>query len=643
MRLRPVRAFATACAVACAAACAAMLPACGSSGGTVADVPPADNGGDVPGEVGCTGAKTLVFDVPPGPLATFGESSLVIRYHQGSCPVAGATLACKVAGEGAEVATASVVTGEDGAAVVKAGTTSCVGAAFAIGCCDPADAGVACASVDLTLECNVPEVLVVSARDYHGAHAHVEEAQVLLTKVAGGKPSCAELDPTHLPPATISQKVALPGAVTLTEIAGLHADRQQAWVAVVLGSAKGGPVLAWGCEEFTLECCKKTVREVDLANDLFAAGREAWKVTAAVDLATGLPDAAKRVVSDVGGLLADPGRGLIALACGVEGDGMLRDLCTLCLTDPAHPWSSGLGMTGQDLVPAITKRAAALLTLSCPSGYGNCGTPWWSADAVADAMRGARLGATWTWPNLDAEGAAGPWTGEEDWISVTLPWPDAAAAGKTTDFTVGMDRDGVSVEVERVGLWTVNVKPHATPLAWGELTAHAIEKGLLPALYGAGGDGMPAVDSFEALVGALLGGGRSCLLDGSCCSSFAQSVTSGADPEVSGLPKEAVEQNCLKLATVMAPWLRARLLSADPGPAGVPPAAAAGFTFASLEACAVTDPDKDMVLDGWGTGTDAAAATGTPKDVAPCTLDVAGAVAGEAWTAAAATLTAVPK
>lgn len=621
-----------------ALAMALLAAACGSSGGTVTELP-AGEIGDVPGEGGCAGPATLSFVGTPAPLDPSGTTDVVVRYFAGDCPLPGRRVACTVPGGGkGAVDGAPAVTGEDGTATVRATTTSCVAGTFAVSCCDPDDPAVPCITTDVTLACDKDAVLVVTVRDYLGGHAKVEEADILLTRIAAdGSGGCAEVDIEALPPAAASSHVDLPGVATFPETAGLHAEKQQSWRVVVLGSVSGGPALAWGCEEVSVKCCKQAVVEVGLDHDLSARMQEDWEVTVGVDLATGLPEAAASAVADIGALLAEPERALLALSCAAAEGGTLRDLCTLSFVDPVHPWTSEYAPVGKDLSKAIHKRAAALLASACPDGYDACGSAWWLAEDLPAGLRAARVNARWKFPHLASEGD-GPFTGEEDFVAVTLPWPDPVAKqgpgegpaadsteASSLDVVVALDHAAVPVEVARVGLWTVNVKPHATPVAWGATVATAIEQGLLPHLYGAGGDKLPAVDSLSALVGAMLTGGRGCLKDGSCCFAFADSVTSGDPPDVSGLTKTALEGICGALMGELTAWLRGRLLAADPSPPS-----AQGLRMGSLDACTIADTTGDMVVDAFGSA------------AAPCSLDVTATLSGEPWTAAKASLRAVP-
>jgi len=600
---------------------------CGSSGETVGDLPKTEATADLQADA-CAGAKVLRFVQNAALADAYSTLELQVQYMAGDCPVADATLACKVEGQGGAVDNASVTTQADGTAKLVASWSRCGKGAFSVECCDPADHAVACAKTEVPVQCEADSVLSVLVKAYTGGHPKVDKAEVRLVRLAGGEVGCADLDPAKLPTATISSTIALPGTATFSDLPNLYGDKEQKWRALVLGSMGGGPSLALGCADFTVHCCKETVVEVTLDRDIKAAGRKDWQVTMTVDMATFIPDGLKSAVKDLGAFIADPARGVLAMSCMAQGDQGLFEICVESFKDISHPWTSDLAPIGSDLLPAIQKRVSALLKTACPSGWGQCGAAWWFADDLTNALLAMRPVASWRFDKLGVEGVEGPWHGEEAFERLTITWPDPAAgqpagppAGTREDVSVAMSYEPVQVEVERLGLWTTNIKPHTTPLRWGDLVLQAVEKGLLPHLFGDGG-GLPPVDSFEAMIGAMMAGGRACLNDGSCCQQFAASVHKGTPPEVPGLTEKALETQCNVLKTKVAAMLRESLLAAGDG---------AVLKVESYDACAVGDSDGDMVLDWFGSA------------AAPCTLEVTATLAGEPWKSSKAALFAVPK
>lgn len=246
------------------------------------------------------------------------------------------------------------------------------------------------------------------------------------------------------------------------------------------------------------------------------------------DLVSGLPQGVKEVMSSTTMMLTSPATETLLLYCWTG-----NDLCPLLFSDHGSPSIGSLTATGQAVLDILAAQAETM-----QQGSGTW--PW--ADPPPWGLQRARFRTT-----LDLS------AGEETWESVSLRLPNA------TEWTTVPFAPPVSApagaSIDETG--ALVVARHGVSLGYGAIAGLAFERWLLPALWGDGSDGLPAVDDWEALLGALHAG-RGCLVSSACCAEFASAVA-GTTP----LPAGTAEEGCQALLKDGASLLEQRIAGLD--------------------------------------------------------------------------------
>ncbi|MBM4395853.1 MAG: hypothetical protein FJ087_09200 [Deltaproteobacteria bacterium] len=318
-----------------------------------------------------------------------------------------------------------------------------------------------------------------------------------------------------------------------------------------------------------------------------------YDVLTTIDLVTGLPPAAADVLYSVTGVWSDPTANLTKLFCAAPGrDAALDAYCASMFVDPSAPDDSALTQLGV----AVRDRLAAI-----PAVWTGSGVP----NHYTDALRNVQLLAAFAFPPVPGPGGA--YGGViASWPAVRLQWTYGSGC-QPTDDSCGWGQfsfaqipwvkgaPSVSVPATLAGA-SISFETQSLDIPYGSLVDFILEKWLLPNAIGDGSDGMPAVDSFEALLEGLLGGGnKPCLANKSCCGDFANAVSALTATDVLSSSKAA----CDALVTVGAGLLRDRLrgLNLTPDVTAVGPPS---LTLASAGPCPTRAPEGDLLCDAFG-------------------------------------------
>ncbi|MBM4397193.1 MAG: hypothetical protein FJ087_16105 [Deltaproteobacteria bacterium] len=588
--------------------------------------PEAIDGPDVPAEgvigpEGTTTTKTLEFKDPTDDLgqATAGKKSynatvyynekksLSVLYKNGGNPVSGAAIDYIVKPEGTDLGQLSAgmaYTGDDGIGAVDVQAADKEGD-FTVSACVNGEADVPCLTFKIHVTCKGcgDDPLTVGFDDYKGAYPMIDLAQVLIFKQgADGKPKCADLKLGALPPATIASKdQGLDSNFVFKALPGLDKDGTQTYS--IVGMAREGdtgPVQAWACDDTQGVVKYKEKKYVLLTwKDVAPRLAGSYEITSTFDLSSGLPPDIRNVVDTITGFFLSPTGEVMKLFCAASGSsGSLADFCGYLFQDKANPDPTKLTTTGQVVFDIIDGVLLALMDKYCPfEDKSLCSKVFWTAKDVSSSIEKFQIIATFTFATEPDDSGAVKDV-KEVWHSVRLRWtlgmdcpPDDDACGwkKFSFSAIPAIAESVAGKSDvTLANGRISIAEHKITMKYGALVNFALEKWLLPSLFGDGSDTLPAVDSYEALVGSLLAG-KACLTDMSCCETFAEEVTNTPG---TGVTKTLVKSACDALIQYGGKYLRDKLNALDATPDN--------FTLATEEPCRIEDKNKDMKFDAIG-------------------------------------------
>jgi hypothetical protein len=536
-----------------------------------------------------------------------GARDLKVKYLVDGKPVAQAAITfqmidpdnkalCSLAG-------LSVFTDEDGVASDKISVVKEDVGQFQVKVCVDGKPDVACVYFNASVTQKGVVPLIVGFADYKGQYAMLDKAEIRLFKqAANGKPKCADLKLDALPAAdVVSPKVAIEGSFSFVSLPNLEADVTQTYTILALAQAGTGPTQATACNDVDGKVTwgQKKYVELTLA-DLAARIAASYDVTSTFDLVSGLPPAVSQVIYVITNFFENPAAELMVLLCTAGKDnGTIMDFCEYIFTDATKPDPKQLTATADVILDIVNAVLIGLLEANCPGSDPTlCTKIWFTGQDVSDILTHFELLSTITiGKEPDATGALKAADCKEVWHSVRLRWTlgldcdpaDTTCGWQKFSFSAipGID-DSINGSFD--GLYkdgTLTIDAHKLNLKYGALIDFTLEKWILPKLFGDGKDGLPAVDSFETALGALLAG-RACLQDDSCCDTFAENV-SGSTTSVT---KNVVKAACTALIQTGSKYLRDQLQALDATPDN--------FTIGTKEPCQTVDSNKDMKIDALG-------------------------------------------
>jgi hypothetical protein len=362
----------------------------------------------------------------------------------------------------------------------------------------------------------------------------------------------------------------------------------------------------WGVEGF-VECP---------LNDVPPKIVGSYELTTTLNLKSGVPPQVETVLNYIIDFVQSPSSGILRLMCdpGVWGQngGALQQLCETIFVDPANPDINNLTTIGTIAQDIIDAHLMSLVGGPCPdpADPATCMTVFDPGGGGGDILRTFQLLSTMACtkePAVTGLIAKGGCT--ENWHTAAVIWtpgttcspssptcgqvllPLAAMPGVGGTFTADIEARLVEKNTK------LAITKHPVGLKYGALIDFVMEKFLLPRMFGDGSDGLPAVDSFEALIGALLGG-KACIQNGSCCSGFATNLVAQSGGAVG---VNLVEGACDQLITLGGPYIRGFLTGLDQETStftfGTP---VAGGKYTADLPCAISDRNDDMKFDALG-------------------------------------------
>jgi len=439
---------------------------------------------------------------------------------------------------------------------------------------------------------------------------------------AAGAPNCANLLDLY-ENGTASQardNVQLTQTAKFPQFDGLEQDGTQKYTILAFALNSTSAIQAWGCEdvEGQVEWGKARTVTVELVDrpPLYAG---AYNITSRFDFVSAIPDPYRTWVQYVVGFFQSPAGTVLTLACDLlTGEGEdLNSICDLVFDQDAqgHLTLSTVGGYVSDLIDSIIEGIAQGSVF---------GTIFQVGGDVADILKAFEINATLTFKN--EPDATGAWTEagtSENWHTVKVKWSLGANCDPATEVGCGTRQFSIntfqqtavtgSFTASVADTWNLTIDKHPLNLHYGALINYFLEAFLLPLVTG-----QPVVDTYEELLGFLIGGGTSCLEPGSaldCCGTFSDNsnIAGNGDGTISGATEGAINTACGVITTAGPKFLRDTLQGLDLQTGDV-------FTIGTKTACPLTDFNNDMVVDGVG------------SQAAPCMWDVTLDFGGNATT-----------
>jgi hypothetical protein len=520
----------------------------------------------------------------------------------------------------------------DGIATItlKGGETQ--GACTVEACVD--DGSDTCTTFNILVKSKDLDPLIVAIKDYDGEYAQMDTFQVLLFKNTDTKTfSCDDLAPGKLPSATTSSPTTgqniqsqykfrqLPKLEE--EGAQTYAVFAQCWESKDLDKT----IRAYGCKEgVAVEFGTSRYVEID-CRDIPPKIVGSYEITSTFDMVSGLPPAIANVVNFIIGLFQNPTGQILLLLCDpAYGQVLGGSFCTYLFNDPNDPTLEDMAPVGDIVSTIINAILMGLLADNCPAEDPElCTNIVVIGGDVGSILKKFQLQSTMTCSGEpDKNGLLPMGTCREEWHTVILKWtlgkdcetlPDPETCGEvrlSMRAIPGIDNTvTANIEAQLLPGYALAIAKHPIDLKYGALVNFAIERILLPQIFGNGQDGLPAVDSYEDLVGSLLAG-KACLYGGTCCHEFALDVVNQTG-NLPGLTTNLVEGACEALITTGAEYLRSQLTGLDTTTENFQIGTPVG------DPCPIFDNDKDMKFDGLGT------------KIKPCNWDAALSIGGASY------------
>jgi hypothetical protein len=454
--------------------------------------------------------------------------------------------------------------------------------------------------------------LSVGFAEYTGVHPQVSLGYVRLFKKADpSKNRCDSLKSEALPTASDGRG---PISILLTAkfetLKNLETELTQSYTVYCYATEPGSDQKrAYGCvDDVTVEAGAKRFVECPL-DDIPPKIVGSYNLTTTLNMVSGLPPQVQLVVNYIIDFLQSPTGAILKLMCdpniwGANG-GALQGLCEYIFVDITTPDIDNLttiGTIARDIIDALLM---SLLEANCPDKVHpeTCSQVFTIGGDVGEMLRKLTLLSTMKCdkePGQDGLIALGDCS--EKWHSVVIYWtlgkncapsdPTCGAVQLSLNSLPGMGGTiTADIEARLVEKNTrLAITKHPVNLKYGALIDFVLEKILLPQVFGNGSDGLPAVDSFEAMIGSLLAG-KACLQTGTCCHDFAVNLvgqTGGA------LGVNLVEGACDALINTGGQYVRSFLTDLDTDTSNFQIGTPADTP------CAIFDKNNDMKFDALG-------------------------------------------
>ncbi len=425
----------------------------------------------------------------------------------------------------------------------------------------------------------------------------------LYKQTTAGEPKCTGIDQGLDP----DNNIALPTAnygrdnilrqqtAKFPEFLGLDTDGTQKYTILVFSRNTAGSVQAIGCDSDNGTVNKSESRTVPVEMlDRPPTYVGSYEIISRFDFVSAIPEPYRTYVGYVLGFFKSPTTTIIQVACDLmtSTDQQLNGFCdTLFEVGPnGQLQPSTLGSfifdLADDIISAVLSDTVFATILT-------------TGGDVADILTAFDIQATLSinkQPNAQGVWALGDVT--EDWHSIKVKWTLGQNCDPATEVGCGVrvfsmnafQQQAVtgSVPASVANEYELNVAQHPLNLRYGALINYFLEAFLLPLVTGE-----PIVDTYEELLGFLLGRGAQCLTPQAgqpdCCQKFANDIADSGSAT-----NNAVTAACRVIVDTAPDFLRSTLTNLD---------LSSGETFniGTKQACLLRDSNDDLVVDQIGT------------------------------------------
>ncbi len=488
-----------------------------------------------------------------------------------------------------ELKVANDYTDEDGIALGSVGSKTRTGYCHIKACA--ADLEDVCVTISVFVKPKGIPPLKIDFEPYDGNYVlKLNAVKVrLIRQTETEKIMCADIDPRNMPNGTIdSGWASLNEVVLFTSLPGLEQDVSQDYTVVAMAfefendERESNPLRAWSCDDSRghVEFGDMTMLTMKLW-DITPRIGGAWNIDSNFDLTSGLPDTVDKILDVLIGLFTSPTGQVLLLMCDEQiiGLNIGNDICGYIFADAENPKLGEYGTVGSFVVGIIDAIIENLLINNCPyeDDPNLCKNIYFTGKDVGAILQKFRIKSTMNcdveprmdWSNPEAGAIISSGDCSETWHTVVFRWslgkecdPADDECGAMSFSLAAIPGMGKTIYADISGAVLdgqyLQIDSHAVNLKYGALINFALEKILLPQVFGDGSDGMPAVDSYEKLIGSLLGG-RQCLSTMSCCEDFDNTLTQKYTWLPAGLAKGA----CDALIDVAVSYMRDQLNGLD--------------------------------------------------------------------------------
>jgi len=432
---------------------------------------------------------------------------------------------------------------------------------------------------------------------YNGNYAlQLKAVKVRLIKQTEEKKvMCSDIDPRELPSGDLdSDFEAVNDIIQFTSLPGLEAEKAQDYTIIALGyefdteASEQNPLRAWSCDDSNghVEWGDQTVVTMKLW-DIPPSILGRWNIDSNFDLTSGLPDTVDKILDIIIGLFTSPTGELLKLLCDEKeiGINIGGEICGWIFADADDPVLGEYGMIGTFVVGIIDNIIVNLIATNCPykDDPDRCTKIYFGVAEVGAILQKFRILSemncerepTMDWANPEAGAIIQLGDCTEQWRTVIFRWTLGKDCDPTDEdcgnmyFSLGSIpglEDAIAADISGAVIdgEYLQIDKHSVNLKYGALINFALEKILLPQVFGSNGDGtgLPAVDSYEDLLGSLLAG-RQCLNGMTCCDDFAATIEAKYPGYGLGVLSEGA---CDALIDVAVGYLRDQLNLLDTTP-----------------------------------------------------------------------------
>jgi hypothetical protein len=381
------------------------------------------------------------------------------------------------------------------------------------------------------------------------------------------------------------------------EFLGLDTDGTQKYTILVFSRNTNNAVQAIGCDSDTGEVSKSESRTVTVEmRDRPPTYVGSYEIISRFNFVSAIPQPYRTYVEYVLGFFQSPTETVFKIACDLmnSSDQQLNGFCGFLFTVDAN------GNITQGTIAGgfIFETADAILRAVLDDTI--FATILSTGGDIADILTAFDIQATLSVnkePNAQGVWALGDVT--EDWHSIKVKWTLGQNCDPATEVGCGVrvfsmnafQQQAVTgrVPASVANEYELSIAQHPLNLRYGALINYFLEAFLLPLVTG-----QQAVDSYEELLGFLVGGGVQCLNpqvgQPDCCTKFSTDI--GLDRQ--GASHAAVTAACNVIVDAAPTFLRSTLTNLDLSSGDT-------FNIGTERPCLLRDANDDLIVDQIGT------------------------------------------